>query len=360
MHTNQADLVPEISSHVEEAFEKKKALRICAGNTKQFYGRPIEAETLSLAAHAGIIEYEPSELYITARSGTSLNEIERTLQAKNQIIPCEPPYFGANATLGGMIACGLAGPRRATAGAIRDCVLGTEIINGKGEHLKFGGKVMKNVAGYDVSRLMCGAFGTLGILMSITLRLAPKPETEQTIALSFNIEDAIKKMNTWANTSMPISANYYDEGKLYLRLSGSSSAVQTCIKTIGGEKIANSDAFWSSIKEQSTNFFQTTLPLWRISVSPNTAPLDISGSCAMEWNGGLRWYATEDSASNIRGKVERVGGQANLFRQAPTEDSPSETVFHPLPQASFNLHKKLKQVFDPGCILNPNKMYAGL
>ena len=356
----QANLTHDISAKVEEAFQQTKNLAICAGNTKQFYGRVVEAESLCLSAHSGIIEYEPSELYITARSGTPLSEIENTIQAEKQMIPCEPPYFGANATLGGMVACGLSGPRRASAGAIRDCILGTEIINGKGEYLKFGGKVMKNVAGYDVSRLMCGAMGTLGILMSITLRLVPKPETEQTIVFSLTTEDAIHNMNTWANTSMPISANYYDGQDLYLRLSGSSSAVNTCIETIGGENIADSDVFWSNVKEQQTDFFNTDYPIWRISVAPNIAPLDISGAYVMEWNGGLRWYASQENANSIREKVEHVGGHATLFRQAPTNDSIVETVFHPLPLASLNLHQKLKQVFDPARILNPGKMYAGL
>lgn len=360
MTINQHDSKQEITSQVQDAFQLNKILNISAGNTKQFYGRAIDAETLSLAEHSGIIEYEPSELYITARSGTKLNDIERIIKAENQIIPCEPPHFGANATLGGMIASGLSGPRRATAGAIRDCMLGTEIINGKGENLKFGGKVMKNVAGYDVSRLMCGALGTLGVLMTATLRLLPEPETEQTIVLSCSAEEAIKKMNTWASTSMPISANYYDGKNLYLRLSGSSTAVQTCINNIGGDKTNDNNAFWNDVKEQTTDFFRMNVPIWRISVAPNTAPIDISGACVMEWNGGLRWHATEENADSIRRKVEQVGGHATVFRQVNIETSTIENVFHPLPQTSLNLHQKLKQVFDPAGILNPGKMYAGL
>ncbi len=360
MAETQGDLTQEICSQVNDAFQQNKKLKICAGNSKHFYGKTIEAETLSIAEHSGIIEYEPSELYITARSGTTLKEIESILHAENQMIPCEPPHFGANATLGGMVASGLSGPRRATAGALRDCILGAEIINGKGEYLKFGGKVMKNVAGYDVSRLMCGAMGTLGVLMSITLRLVPKPEMEQTIVVTCNANNAIQKMNAWANTPMPISGNYYDGNALHIRLSGSSSAIRACTEKIVGERVESSEIFWSNVKEQATEFFLTDNPIWRISVPPTTSPLNIHSPYVMEWNGGLRWYAAAEDTDNIRDQTQQAGGHATLFRRASINDSTFKDVFHPLPQTTFNLHKKLKQVFDPANILNPGKMYVGV
>ncbi|QMU60699.1 MAG: glycolate oxidase subunit GlcE [Gammaproteobacteria bacterium] len=350
-----SDCKTEITSKLQDAFQQKQALQIKAGNTKPFYGRKINAEPLSLARHTGIIEYEPSELYLTARSGTSLLEIEQAVADQNQILPCEPPHFGAAATLGGMIACGLAGPRRVIAGNVRDCVLGTEILNGKGEVLRFGGKVMKNVAGYDVSRLMCGALGTLGVLMSVSLRLLPKPSCEQTIALTVDGATAIIKMNQWANTPMPISATYYDGSELYVRLSSSASAVEACKNEIGGHQTEEHEMFWTSIKEQTHAFFSSDMPLWRISIPPNTPTLNLPGASVMEWNGALRWYKSDAEENIIRSEAKRVGGHANLFKGNITDQ-----VFHPIPSPSMKLHKKLKQALDPAGILNPGKMFAEL
>lgn len=350
-----SDCRDEIASKLHDAFQRKQALQIKAGSTKQFYGRDIQAEALSLTDHSGIIEYEPSELYITARSGTPLREIEQTIAEQQQILPCEPPYFGATATLGGTIACGLAGPRRASAGNVRDCILGTEILNGKGELLRFGGKVMKNVAGYDVSRLMCGALGTLGVLMSVSLRLLPKPACEQTIVLALDSSTAISKMNQLANTPMPISATFYDGHELYIRLSSSLSAVEACKNEIDGEIVNNNDMFWTNIKEQTHDFFNSDEPLWRISVPPSTETLNISGENVIEWNGALRWYKSDADESTIRTEAERVRGHATLFKGNTTNQ-----IFHPLPMLSMKLHKKLKQVLDPVGILNPGKMFAEL
>ena len=348
-----ADSKSEIANQVLDAYKNHRSLHIQTGGTKHFYGRKIEGQLLSLKNLNGIIEYEPSELFITAYSGTLLNEIEQTLDSQNQMLPFEPPHFGPQATFGGMIAAGLSGPRRISSGAVRDSILGVDLINGKGEVLQFGGKVMKNVAGYDVSRLMCGALGTLGILTSITLRLLPKPVSEKTIALSLNPKDAIKKMNFLANTAIPVSATFYDGNKLFIRLTGSLSTIETCINKIGGEQIDEHEKFWENIKEHQHVFFKTDLPLWRISVPPYTAPLDISNTYAMEWNGGLRWYATDMSAKEIRNKIECVGGHACLFRGDKIEQ-----IFHPLTHTELSIHQKLKQAFDPANILNPGKMYA--
>ncbi len=349
------NLSNEISNSIKDAYQKQQVLNISAGKTKQFYGRNINAKSLSLTEHAGIIEYEPTELYITARSGTPLAEIEQMVADHNQILPCEPPRFGDNATLGGTIACGLAGPRRVSAGNVRDCVLGTEIINGKGETLRFGGKVMKNVAGYDVSRLMCGALGTLGAIMSISIRLLPKPEKEETIAITIDCTTAIDKLNQWAKTPMPISASFYDGSELYIRLSSSESAIKACKKSIGGELINNHGSFWNGVKEQTHAFFKTDKPLWRISVPSNTRLLNINGDSVMEWNGALRWYSTNEDQKTVRTEAIKAGGHATLFKGGVTDQ-----IFHPLPKVSFDLHKKLKQVFDPANILNPGKMFTEL
>ncbi len=347
------DSKADIASQVMDAYQKRHPFCIQTGGTKYFYGRKIQGERLSLQNLNGIIEYEPSELFITAYSGTLIHEIEQTIDQQNQMLPFEPPHFGPQATLGGMIATGLSGPRRISCGAIRDSILGVEIINGKGEVLQFGGKVMKNVAGYDVSRLMCGALGTLGILISITLRLIPKPACERTVVIPLNIKDVIEKMTSIANSTMPISATFYDGDYLYIRLAGSLSTIKTCSSKIGGEQIDEHQRFWENIKEHKHEFFKTDLPLWRISVPPYTAPLEVPGSYVMEWNGGLRWYATDTSAEEIRSKVTNTAGHACLFKGNTTKQ-----IFHPLSNTELSIHRRLKQAFDPASILNPGKMYA--
>ena len=350
------DIRSDIASRVEDACRQGQALQILAGNTKFFYGRKIQETPLSVLEHSGIIEYEPSELYITARCGTPLNEIEQAIKTENQILPCEPPHFGAAASIGGMVAAGLSGPRRASSGAIRDCLLGVEIINGKGEYLRFGGKVMKNVAGYDASRLMCGALGTLGILMSVTLRLVPKPQHEQTIAITLNPADAIRKMNFWARTPMPVTATFHDGRDLYVRMAGSPSTIKRFADKVKGEPIDRGDIFWANIKEQAYDFFLTDEPIWRVLVPPSTRPLDCPGSCVMEWNGALRWYATHVKASTIHTIAKQAGGHACQFRN----QIDTQQVFHPLPSGLLEIHRKLKRAFDPQGILNPGKIYSEL
>ena len=347
------DCRDEIASKIHDAYQQKIALNIVGGNTKHFYGRNIQAEKLSLAKHSGIIEYEPSELYITARSGTPLTEIEQTIAEQNQILLCEPPHFGNTATLGGMISSGLAGPRRASTGNVRDCMLGIELLNGKAEYLHFGGRVMKNVAGYDVSRLTCGALGTLGVLLTATIQLLPKPAYEQTIVLTMNDVAAIEIMNQWANSPIPVSATFYDGENLFVRFSGAESTVQACIKKIGGELTNKDEQFWKSVKEQSHGFFKSNQALWRISIPPTTEVLNITGSYAMEWNGALRWYFSDTNEKSIRAEAERVGGHACLFK-----GDISEQKFHPLSNAAMHVHKKLKGVLDPAGILNPGRMFT--
>ncbi|MEM7400826.1 MAG: glycolate oxidase subunit GlcE [Pseudomonadota bacterium] len=347
------DCSTDIANEIQRAFQEKTALRIEGGSSKSFYGRSIDGKPLSLSQNKGIIEYEPSELYITAKSGTPLSVIEETIAKHSQVLPCEPPQFSNTATIGGMVACGLSGPRRASSGSVRDCLLGTEIINGKGETLRFGGRVMKNVAGYDTSRLMCGALGTLGVLMSVTLRLLPKPAFEETIVLELSESAAVSKMNDWASTPLPISATFYNGSCLYVRLSGSTSAVKASSREIGGDTYDTQTEFWESIKEHQHAFFNADMPLWRVSVPPNTQNLTLPGESVMEWNGGLRWCKSDANEKLIREKANNVAGHATLFKSTGEAE-----IFHPLPITIMNIHKKLKQVFDPAGILNPGKMFA--
>ncbi|MCW9048336.1 MAG: glycolate oxidase subunit GlcE [Gammaproteobacteria bacterium] len=346
----------QIQAHILDAYKIKKALKICGGNSKHFYGHEVDAGSLDVSEHKGIISYEPTELVVTVRAGTLLSELETTLHESNQILPFEPPHFTDKATIGGTIACNLSGPARAYNGAARDFVLGSRIINGKAEDLKFGGQVMKNVAGYDASRLMCGAMGTLGVILDVSLKVLPKPETEITLAHQCDINQAMYNMHQWVKQSLPVTASCYDGSQLFIRLSGSDSSVNSARKIIGGEVIENSPLLWQQIKEQTHNFFKTDKALWRLSLSSNNPPLDIPGDTLYEWGAALRWLKTDSSSAEIREKLETVGGHAVLFRNN-TSDTPA---FHPLSDGLLNIHKKLKNAFDPQNILNPGVMYKDI
>jgi len=346
----------QIQSQILDAYKNKSALSICGGNSKHFYGHKSNATSLDVSEHKGIISYEPTELVVTVRAGTQLSELESTLNESNQILPFEPPHFADNATIGGTVACNLSGPARAYNGAARDFVLGSRIINGKAEDLKFGGQVMKNVAGYDASRLMCGAMGTLGVMLDVSLKVLPKPETEITLSHQCDINQAMFNMHQWVKQSLPVSASCYDGSQLFIRLSGNDSSVNSSRKIIGGEAIKNSPFFWQQVKEQTHTFFKTNKPLWRLSLSSNTPPLDLSGETFYEWGAALRWLKTESSVEEIRDKLDALGGHALLFKNNTLDIQ----AFHPLSNGLLNIHKKLKNAFDPENILNPGVMYKDI
>lgn len=350
----------QLCAQVAEAVARKTPLTISGGNTKQFLGRTPAADSdavlLHTGGHRGVINYEPTELVITARAGTPLREIESLLHQHNQMLPFEPPSFGEEATLGGTIACNLSGPARPFHGAARDFVLGVRIINGKGEVAHFGGEVMKNVAGYDVSRLMAGAMGTLGVLLEISLKVLPRPETSCTLIKELAPAKAIQTMNRWAATPCPLSAACYDGDRIYLRLSGTAAGVRAARQKIGGDEMPRGDLFWEQIREQRHTLFSSRQPLWRISLAPATPPLEIPGKWLLDWGGAQRWLYSNMKASAIRSIVQAAGGHATLFRNL---DACSE-VFHPLPAAMMKLHKNLKQAFDPHGIFNPGRMYEEL
>lgn len=346
----------QIQSQVLDAYKNKNALKICAGNSKHFYGPKIDASSLDVSEHQGIINYEPTELVVTVRAGTRLSELEATLSESNQILPFEPPHFAETATIGGTVACNLSGPARAYSGAARDFVLGSNIINGKAESLKFGGQVMKNVAGYDASRLMCGALGTLGVILDVSLKVLPKPETEITLSHQCDINQAMFNMHQWVKQSLPVTATCYDGSHLFIRLTGNDSSVNSAKKIIGGEMLDNSQTFWQQVKEQTHNFFKTDKPLWRLSLSSNNPPLELQGDTFYEWGGALRWLKTESPAEKIRDELEAVGGHATLFRN----NNLTSSTFHPLSNGLLSIHKNLKKAFDPENILNPGAMYKDI
>lgn len=345
----------QLEAQVRVAFASSTPLRIVGGSSKAFLSDAVAGEILDVTAHRGIIHYQPTELVITARAGTPLVEVESALEEHKQILAFEPPHFGERATLGGTIACGLSGPRRAYAGAARDFVLGTKIINGQGDVLRFGGEVMKNVAGYDVSRLMTGAMGTLGVILDVSLKVLPRPAYELTLALPSTVSDAIATMNCWAAKPLPISATLHIEDTLYVRLSGAESAVKSAHRQLGGDIVDDADVFWMRLREQQHRFFAGVMPLWRISVPPAAPPLAIAGSSLLEWSGALRWMMTDAPAEAVRAAAAQAGGHAQLFRgNAGTER------LHPLPDPVLALQRRVKLAFDPQGIFNRGRMYAGL
>ncbi len=352
--------VAQLCERVRDHAEGGRALRIRGGGTKDFYGAPGGAgDALELAGYAGIVAYEPKELVLTVRAGTPLEEVEAALAGERQMLPFEPPHFeaapaasGARATIGGTVASGLSGPRRPYAGAVRDFVLGTRIVNGKGEDLAFGGRVIKNVAGYDVSRLMVGALGTLGIITEISFKVLPRPAAEATLAFELDEASALVQANRWAGQPLPLSATAWEAGTLRVRLSGAATAVQAAKAKMGGEEV-DAAQYWPRLRDQRLAFFAGDRPLWRISVPQVAEPFLPEHPQLVEWGGGLRWIRGDLDPLALRSTAERAGGHATLFRGGDR----SVGAFHPLKPALAKIHRRLKHAFDPAGILNPGRMY---
>jgi glycolate oxidase FAD binding subunit len=336
--------------------EARAPLIIRGGGTKAFFGRPVSGEALATGAYRGLVEYEPSELVVTARAGTPLAELEAALAERGQMLPFEPPHFGAGATLGGCVAAGLSGPRRPYAGAARDFVLGARILDGRGQDLAFGGRVMKNVAGYDVSRLLAGSLGTLGLITEVSLKVLPIPPAEVTLRLELAEAEAIETMNRWAGQPLPVTATCWADNALTVRLSGSENGVRAARGRIGGEEVAGGAAYWRGVREQAHPFFSGAGVLWRLSVKSTSAPIALPGRQLTEWSGALRWWVTDAPEHEVRGAATRAGGHATQFRGA----RPGQPVFAPLPAPLARIHQRLKKAFDPAGILNPGRMYPEL
>ena len=353
------DQTEKLRERVLAAAADKTPLRIRGGGTKDFYGNPPVGELLETAGHAGIVAYEPTELVVTARAGTPLAELEAVLAEQGQMLAFEPPHFGETATVGGCVAVGLSGPRRATAGATRDFVLGVKVLDGKGEVLNFGGQVMKNVAGYDVSRLMTGALGTLGLLLDVSLKVLPKPAAEATLRLELPQDKAIETMNRWGGQPLPVSATCWHDDLLTVRLSGARAAVAAAREKLGGEAVDDAATFWESVREQRHGHFTGEEAQWRLSLPSHCAPLDLPGAPLIEWGGVLRWLAFDGEASILRTAAAAAGGHATLFRGEDKVKS-AAGVFQPLPDAVMQLQRKLKRAFDPQGLFNPGRLYPEL
>jgi glycolate oxidase FAD binding subunit len=343
-----------LQEEIRSAAARARPLRLRGGGSKDFFGNEPRGELFDTRRYAGICDYEPSELVVTARCGTPLAQVEQALAGRGQCLPFEPPHFGA-ATFGGCIAAGLSGPRRVAAGALRDFVLGVKLIDGRARLLKFGGQVMKNVAGYDVSRLLAGSLGTLGLIVEASLKVLPQPQAERTLELEMPQAKALDAMNRWAGEPLPISATAWHDDVLHVRLSGSETALRSAAPRIGGDEVADAGALWRGIREQTHGFFAGAENLWRLAVPSTTGPLPLPGPQLVEWNGGLRWLRS-GAAAEVRAAAARAGGHATLFRAR--DKSPG--AFTPLDPVLARLHRALKEAFDPASIFNPGRMYAEL
>jgi glycolate oxidase FAD binding subunit len=332
-------------------------LQLHGARTKDFHGESIAGEPLDLSGYRGIIDYEPSELVLRARCGTPLSEIERALAERGQYLGFEPPHFGGgDPTLGGIIATGLSGPRRIQVGAARDFVLGATLMASDGELLHFGGQVMKNVAGFDVSRLLCGSLGILGIMTELSIKVLPQPRAEETLRLECSASEAGQAFNRWAGQPLPISAAAWHEDAAWVRLSGARPAVNAACTTIGGDRVGAELArqWWDSLRHYTHPLFSSSL-IWRVSVPPTAPPLQLPSVPLIDWGGGLRWYAGDLGALDVRGLAVAAGGTAIRWRGA----GPGSR-FHPLPPAIVEIHRRLKHSFDPEGIFNPGRLLAGL
>ena len=386
-------MLETLTDQIRAAYASGTSLRIEGGGSKAFYGHTVAGDILDSRGLNGIVDYQPKELVLTARAGTPLAEIEASLASQQQMLAFEPPHFGA-ATLGGCIAAGLSGPRRPYTGAGRDYVLGLRMIDGSGQALRFGGQVIKNVAGYDVSRLMVGALGTLGVITEVSLKVLPRPAAETSLQFEMDETTALVMMNRWAGQALPLSATSWHAGLLHVRLSGAASAVKAAHVRLGGEVLHDAPAFWQRLREQHTPFFDKR-PLWRLAVKSTTTPLNLGDAQWIEWGGAVRWLVTADSNASttmlMRQTASEAGGHATLFRVSPLPNpdgttshstklaseqvagylplageganvilKPISGVFTPLSPALHGIHQQLKQRFDPKRIFNRGRLYPDL
>jgi glycolate oxidase FAD binding subunit len=351
-----ATLAP-LAERIVAAHHARTPLRLHGQRTKDFYGVSFGGECLDTRGHAGIVDYEPSELVMTARCGTRLSEITATLARHGQFLAFEPPSFGGDPTIGGIVAAGLSGPRRAQVGAVRDFVLGTTLLAADGQVLRFGGQVMKNVAGFDVSRLLCGSLGILGLIASVSIKVLPLPKQEITLRFQMPEREALAAFNTWRRQPLPISAGSWFDGTMTLRLSGAPEMLAAARARLGGEEwpAAVASAWWNSLRDQTHPFFAGARTLWRLSL-PATAPsLALPGPQLLEWNGALRWSAADLPADVVQRLAADAGGSATRWRGAA-----EGALFPPLSPAVLEIHRRLKARFDPHGIFNPGRLVAGL
>lgn len=340
-----------IVEKVSAAAKSGTALCIHGGNSKAFYGYPTQGEPLDVSVHRGIVAYDPGELVLTCRAGSRLSNIRGTLRENGQHFPFEPPGFGESATIGGTTACGFSGPARPWNGSLRDYLLGVKMINGRGEVVQYGGQVMKNVAGYDMSRLLAGSMGTLGVLLETSFKVLPLPARELTLDFHCSQAEAIEKVNRWSGMPLPLSAAFWHEDLLKVRLSGAESEVDRAAAQLKADKTGEDMECWFDLREHSLPFFSPSGNLWRLSLPPATESLELDGDCLLDWGGAQRWCFTKTPAGRVREIAARAGGHATLFRG----DGDSEK-FHPVAPALARMQSRIKQALDPDGLFNPGRM----
>ncbi|OMH39232.1 glycolate oxidase subunit GlcE [Motiliproteus sp. MSK22-1] len=367
-----ADISEELIEQVHHARNAKSPLNIIGGGSKRFYGRDIRGAALSMTEHRGVVSYQPVELVLTARAGTPLVEIEALLNEHQQMLSFEPPLFEGRATLGGTLACNFSGPVRPWGGSVRDQVLGIRLINGKAEHLRFGGQVMKNVAGYDVTRLQAGALGAFGIITEISLKVLPRPAATATLVQEVTMAQAINLMNQRSRESRPLSGACWTDGKLYLRLSGTERAVEGTLKLWSGEELHNADQFWQKLREQKLPFFNSKSelkrldesagrlsagePLWRFTVKPSSSEILPAGDWLIDWGGAQRWLRGNYDMQELEILAEAAQGQVSCYRGGNRQID----TFHRQPEVLQLIQKRLKAAFDPEGLFNPGRLYSWL
>ena len=357
--------IDRLIDQIQTARARRTPLRIQGGGTKDFYGEAPRGEVLSLRDLAGISSYEPTELVVTARAGTPLAELEAALADKGQCLPFEPPRFAPGGTVGGMVAAGLSGPARIAVGALRDYVLGVSLLNGRGELLSFGGQVMKNVAGYDVSRLISGSWGVLGVIAEVSLKVLAVPADTATLEFEWDEQRCLDELARLRARPVPLHASAWYEGRLRIRLAGSGAAVRHARGHLGGVAVDREDAdrFWRDLRDHRGEFF--ALPpeelaggvgLWRLSVPPTAPRFSFPGRQLIEWSGAQRWWRTTATQEAVRAAAASAGGHASLVRAAAKPGG----AFTSVSGALLQIHHSLKSAFDPDRILNPGRLYADL
>lgn len=344
----------ELAATVKSALSNNQTLAIVGGGSKSFYAQPQADSAVQLASYSGIVDYDPRELVVTVKAGTKLSTLQKILAENGQMLACESPAFGPNATIGGTIACAFSGPRRAYTAALRDYVLGVTMINGHGEILRLGGQVMKNVAGFDVPRLLCGSLGSLGIILEVSLKVLPLPYGEKTLVHQIPMEYAIGKTHQAVQAGLPITGSAYTGGRLYLRISGGEKILANVSSIIGGDIADNS--FWQQLNEQQLDFFDGDSPLWRVSARAN-AELAKFGEQLFDWGGMLRWIKTDCPPQEVFAAAKLNGGHATLFRAGSS--LAATTRFQPLSTVQSLWHQRLKAAFDSANTFNPNLSFVG-
>jgi glycolate oxidase FAD binding subunit len=353
------EAVEALAEKIRAAASARTPLRIRAGGSKDFYGNPHQGAVLDPRAASGIVAYEPTELVLVARCGTQLAQIEALLESHQQMLAFEPPRFGAGATIGGCIACGLAGPRRASAGyaygGVRDFVLGARLLDGRSQLLSFGGMVMKNVAGYDAARMLVGSLGVLGVIVEVSLKVVPKHAVEITLQFSMDESAALNQLNAWGGQPLPISASVWQHQTLWVRLSGSAAGVTAAAASLGGERLDPEIGAqrWLDLREHTDAFFAGDAPLWRLSLPSTAAPLGLDSRQLIEWSGAQRWIRSDLPPAQIRARAREAGGHATLFRGG----NRSEGVFSPLSPGLAAIHQRLRSQFDPCGIFDAGRLF---